>query len=237
VSNAGVAPGGLVVDVGAGTGVLTRALLDAGAEVIALELDPTLATALRRRFATAPVRVLEQDARSWAWPGVAFSVVANLPFAGSGAILGSLLSDPRRPLRRADVIVQWELAEKHAAVWPSTMRGTYWRAWFELAIAARLSRSAFSPVPAVDAAVLSAVTRRTPFVAPNDHAQYRNLLRHAFRTNRPLRQALRDYVTPRELRRLAELHGFDAGARARDLDARQWAAVFAHARRRRRRGS
>ena len=51
VREAGVAAGDVVVDVGAGTGLLTRELAAAGARVTALELDPALAADLRRRFA------------------------------------------------------------------------------------------------------------------------------------------------------------------------------------------
>jgi 23S rRNA (adenine-N6)-dimethyltransferase len=140
------------VDIGAGTGVLTSALADAGASVVALELDATLAARLRQRFGERDVAVVEADARHWNWPREPFTVVSNLPFAGSGAILSSLLRDPGTGLEHADVIVQWELARKHAEVWPTTLRGAYWRAWFDLAIVARLSRSAFAPTPSVDAA-------------------------------------------------------------------------------------
>ena len=114
--DAGVAPGDHVVDIGAGTGVLTAALADAGATVTALEADPALATGLENRFANR-VTVVRTDARLWSWPAEPFSVVSNLPFAGSGEILRGLLRDPQRGLEHAHVIVQWEFAEKHAAVW------------------------------------------------------------------------------------------------------------------------
>ena len=231
VADASILPGDLVVDVGAGTGAFTRALLDAGAEVVALELDPRLAADLRRRLGSRGVHVVEEDARRWNWPREPFAVVSNLPFAGSGEILSNLLRDPRRELRHADVVVQWELAEKQAAVWPATMRATYWRAWFDVAIVARLARSAFAPPPSVDAAVLRFARRNRPLVAPGEHERYRKLLADAFRSQSPLRQALRGRVTPRELRRLATLLGFDPGSRARDLDARQWAGLYRHMRR------
>jgi 23S rRNA (adenine-N6)-dimethyltransferase len=233
VADAAVLPGDLVVDVGAGTGAFTRALLDAGAEVVALELDPRLAAGLRRRFGSR-VHVIEEDARRFGWTREPFAVVSNLPFAGSGEILGSLLRDPRRGLRRADVIVQWELAAKQAAVWPATMRATYWRAWFDVGIAGRLSRSAFSPPPAVDAAILRFVRRTNPLVRPEEHERYRDLLGDAFRAQAPLRRALRGRLTSRELKRLAALLGFDPDARARDLDARQWAGLFGRVREERR---
>jgi 23S rRNA (adenine-N6)-dimethyltransferase len=229
VREAGIAPGDHVVDIGAGTGVITSALADAGATVTALEADPALALVLERRFGGRPVRVVRGDAGRWSWPTEPFSVVSNLPFAGSGAILRRLLRDPRCGLVRADVIVQWEFAEKHAAVWPTTMRSAYWRAWFDVGIVARLARSAFSPAPRVDAAVLRIVRRDRPLVAPDDHDAYWCFLERAFGANAPLARALHGRVTPRELRRLAPVLGFDASSLPRDLDARQWALLFGFA--------
>lgn len=226
VRAAGVGPGNLVVDIGAGTGVLTSALVDAGAHVVALEADSALVAGLRRRFDGRDVSVVETDATRWSWPKGAFSVVSNLPFAGSGAILSSLLRDPRSGLSHADVIVQWELAQKHSAVWPTTLRGAYWQAWFEVAIVARLARSAFSPPSSVDAAVLRFGRRTRPLVAPEQSPAYWEFLASAFHRQTPLGRALRPHLTPRELRRLAAVLGFDASARPRDLDPGQWAHVF-----------
>ena len=222
-------PGDLVVDVGAGTGALTQALADAGARVLALELDGALAAGLRRRFAARDVEVLEVDARDWTRPESPFAVVANLPFAGSGSILSSLLGDPRIPLRRLDAIVQWEAAVKHAAVWPATLKSTLWGAWHELAVTARISRSAFSPPPVVDAGVLRAVRRARPLVPAAQHIRYERFAAGAFRSQRPLRTALRAHVSPLELKRLAPALGFAPDALPRDLGPAQWAALFAFA--------
>jgi 23S rRNA (adenine-N6)-dimethyltransferase len=229
VRDAGVRSGDRAVDIGAGTGVLTIALVEAGASVTALELDPVLAADLRRRFAERDVKVVEANACSWRWPEERFTVVANLPFAGTGAILDSLLRDPSGGLHHADVIVQWEFAGKHSSVWPSTLRGVYWRAWFDLAIVARLARGAFTPVPSVDAAVVRFARRAEPLVPVGAHARYWRFLADAFHSRAPLGKALRREVTPRELRRLASVLGFDATSYPRDLDARQWARVFAFA--------
>jgi 23S rRNA (adenine-N6)-dimethyltransferase len=230
VRDAGAQPGDLVVDVGAGTGALTQALAEAGARVVALELDGALAGGLRRRFAARDVEVIEVDAREWSWPESPFAVVANLPFAGSGSILDRLLDDPRVPLRRLDAIVQWEAAVKHTAVWPATLKSTCWSAWHELAVTARISRSAFAPPPAVDAGVLRAVRRDLPLVAPAEHAGYRRFVADAFRAQRPLRVALRAHLSPRELKRLAPVLGFAPDALPRDLGPGQWAALFEFAR-------
>jgi 23S rRNA (adenine-N6)-dimethyltransferase len=231
VREAAVAPGDLVVEIGAGTGVLTRALAATGARVTAIESDPDLARALRRGFSsTGNVRVVEEDVLRWAWPRGSFTAVANLPFANSGAILRHLLHDPRGGLRRADLIVQWDFAAKHAAVWPSTLRSTYWRAWYDVSVAGRLARTAFSPPPSVDAAVLRIARRPQPLVAVAEHEEYWRFLSDAFRAQIPIRRSLRTKLPALKVKSLAPVLGFSPEAHARDLDARQWAALFRSAR-------
>ena len=218
VRAAGVRPGDLVVDVGAGTGVLTSALVAAGADVIAVELDPQLAAGLRRRFP----RVIEGDARHVPLPRRPFKVVANLPFDSGTAILRRLL-DPGVALVSADVVLQWEVAAKRAAVWPSTRVGIEWSAWFELEVVRRLPRCCFAPPPDADAAVLKATRRSEPLVALRDIATYRRFLDSGFRAG------VRAVVPPRELKRAATELGFDRAAQPRDLDAVQWAELFRRA--------
>lgn len=224
VHDAGVAGGELVLDLGAGGGILTRALADAGARVLAVELDPDAADGLRRRFSgEADVEVLEVDATELPLPRSPFSVVANLPFAAGTAILRRLLGDPRVPLRRLDTVVEWGLAAKRTAVWPSTLLGCTWGAWHELSVVRRVPRSCFAPPPSVDAAVLRAVRRAEPLVPAAEADAYLALLRRSFEARAPLERTL-----PRgTIRALAHELGFDPRAEARDLDVRQWAALYA----------
>ena len=218
--------GGLVVEVGAGPGLLTRALADVADRVIAVELDVRLAGRLRSDLAQRPnVSVVHADAHEWNWPDEPFAVVANLPFADSGELLRVLLDDPRRPLVGATLIVQWEFACKRARVWPSTLRSAYWGAWYEFAVVRRLARTAFAPPPTVDAGVLRIRRREQPLVAVADSRDYRELLTSAFAQAGPLRRVLAPTLSPRELKRVAATAGFTPDAHARDLDVHQWAAI------------
>jgi 23S rRNA (adenine-N6)-dimethyltransferase len=227
VRDAAVEAGALVVEIGAGTGVLTRALAATDARVTAIEADPALAEQLRRGFSsTDNVRVVEIDVLRWQWPRDPFIAVANLPFANSGAILRHLLQHPHGGLQRADLIVQWEFAAKHAAVWPSTLRSTYWRAWYDVTVAGRLARTAFSPPPSVDAAILRFVRRPKPLVGLDQHEEYWRFLSDAFRAQLPIRRSMRAHLPALQVKRLAPALGFAPEAHARDIDARQWAALF-----------
>jgi 23S rRNA (adenine-N6)-dimethyltransferase len=224
VRDAGVEPGALVLDLGAGRGVLTRALVDSGARVRSVELDSAALGELKRRFGSEPhVEVVEGDATLLPLPAEPFAVVANLPFAGGTAILRRLLGDPRVPLTQLDAIVEWGLAAKRTAVWPSTLLGCTWGAWYELQLVRRVPRACFAPPPSVDAAVLRATRRSHPLVPPARAAAFESLLRRAFAAQVPL-----DRILPRRVVHRAALElGFDRHAVARDLDARQWSQVYA----------
>ncbi len=175
-------PGDLVVDIGAGSGMLTRALLSAGARVVAVEPDRRLGARLRRLDAT----VVAADALAYAWPGEPFKVVANLPFAHAAEICRRLF-DPAVPLRSADLIVEWDFAAKRARLWPSTAQTVIWSAWHELTVVRRIERREFVPAPSVAGGVLRARRRASPLVRPADAARYEQFVRRGFQTSRTAR--------------------------------------------------
>jgi 23S rRNA (adenine-N6)-dimethyltransferase len=167
VGQAAFAPGELVVEIGAGSGVLTRALACRALRVIAVEPDPVWAQRLREQTAriTPGVHVVARDFLAVTLPHEPFRVFGSLPFARTTDILHRLLDDPAIPLRRADVIVQWEVAVKRAAVPPVTRVSTAWAPWWEMRLARRIPAAMFRPVPRVDAGLL-AITRRDPPLLP-----------------------------------------------------------------------
>ena len=186
----------LVVDLGAGTGRLTAELARAARRVVSGELDRGLVARLHGRWAN--VEVVEADAREVVLPREPFRVVANLPFAGTNEILRHLLDDPRVPLVRADLVVQWGVAAKRALPWPSTVNGVVWGAWYSTRVARRLPRSAFAPPPSVDAAVLVFERRPAPLVPIELAAGYRRFVARGFREGRRLVRAEPRQLDPYE---------------------------------------
>lgn len=78
VSDAALPHGSLVVDIGAGTGAITRPLVDAGHQVVAVELHPGRARQLEQRFGSR-ITVVRADASDLRLPRRPFHVVANPP--------------------------------------------------------------------------------------------------------------------------------------------------------------
>ena len=144
---AGVPAGALVLDLGAGQGALTRQLLRAGARVIAVELHPGRAAALRARFAGQPVRVVCADAAALRLPARPFRVVASPPYGLTAALLRLLLA-PSSQLVAADIVLQRAAVRRYCAG-----QGPAGRRW-QLRSGLLVPRRAFRPPPQVDSAVL-----------------------------------------------------------------------------------
>lgn len=142
VAESPVRRGDVVVDLGAGVGALTRPLADMGARVLAVELHPDRAAALRAAFSGTRVAVIEVDMRDFRWPGHPFRVVANPPYAGVNGLVRTLL--------RLEMLVSADLVVAEGAG-----RGMVRRAGGgRLELGPRLPRSAFVHPPPEAARVL-----------------------------------------------------------------------------------
>ena len=158
----------VVVEIGAGLGNCTFALAREVDEVVAIEADPLFAGQLRQevdRLGATNVRVLDLDALTYRFPRRPFRVFGSLPFGVTTALMRRLFDNPNVALFRADLVVQWDVARKRAAVPPTTLLSTTWAPWWEFCLEQRIPANAFRPVPSVDAAVLR-VTRRSPPLLP-----------------------------------------------------------------------
>lgn len=151
VAEAGIRPGELVLDVGAGHGALTSHLIAAGARVIAVELHPARVRHLRDRFADAPVSVVHADAAELRLPHRPFRVVANPPYAVTSTLL-RLIMAPGSRLTAADLVLQRAAAHRYAdgRVAAAHRLARHWT----ISAGRPLPRRAFRPPPRVDSTVL-----------------------------------------------------------------------------------
>lgn len=145
-----------VVEVGAGTGLLTEQLAEQAKEVIAIELDQELIPGLEQRFANSNVEVHQGDILlldPMALPDE-YVVVANVPYYITSKIIRYFLESPQRPSVMT-LTIQKEVAERIVAAPPKMsvlaisvqLHGTP-------SIAYQIPRAAFWPTPDVDSAVL-----------------------------------------------------------------------------------
>jgi len=218
VGVAGVGLGSRVVEVGAGTGTLTRALCDAGAQVVAYEVDERLRPLLEEVTAGLDVELRFEDAAdvdfSRALDGVGWSMVANLPYNVGTPVLMDALRTARN-LARFVVMVQEEVARRFVAApgspeygLPSVVAGIF----TDAAVVFDVPPQVFYPRPRVDSAVVVMDRKQAPehaeravTLARAGFGQRRKMLR------RSLASALDDPVSA------LETAGLDPTQRAEDL--------------------
>lgn len=157
VADAGIHPGDLVLDIGAGDGNITTRLLEVGARVIAVELHPARADALRHRFRNDAVVVIHVDATELRLPSRPFKVVANPPFGITTALLRRLTT-PRSALVSANLVLPSYAVRRWTA--GRGCCGALSKQIFRFEERGRVPVRAFRPQPPRAAEIL-AITRRS----------------------------------------------------------------------------
>jgi 16S rRNA (adenine1518-N6/adenine1519-N6)-dimethyltransferase len=216
-----------VLEVGPGPGGLTRALLAAGAHVVAIERDRRCLPALAELASAYPgrLRVIEDDALKVDAPALfegAAHIASNLPYNIGTALLVGWLTGPWPPWWRSlTLMFQREVAERIVAPVGSDAYGrlavlAQWRCHARIAMP--VHRSAFTPPPKV----MSAVVHLTPADEPPgvDARLLERLTEAGFGQRRKmLRQSLR--AVPGALDAL-EAIGVDPTRRAETVAVEQW---------------
>jgi 16S rRNA (adenine1518-N6/adenine1519-N6)-dimethyltransferase len=147
-----------VLEVGPGLGVMTSLLAKRARRVVAVEIDPALAEALRTQLDANNVCVVEQDVLEFD-PATHFqqpyTVVANLPYHITSPALRHLLAAGPPFAQRLVLMVQAEVAERIVAQ-PGEMSAlaVAIQAQARVSLVRRVPASAFYPRPKVDSAVL-----------------------------------------------------------------------------------
>jgi len=224
-----------VVEIGAGTGALTRLLAERARSVVAVERDRDLVPLLARELSGSGVRVLEADAQSVDLaallgegdPGSPRVLCGNLPYALSGPLL-------RRAVEQADHVerVVFMLQDEVAARLLASPGTKDWgaltvfvRAAFDARRVLRAPPGAFHPPPEVTSAVVELRPLRPPRARETD--AFRALVRAAFEARRKtLRNAWsRLGAAPDVLERAAERAGVSLDARGETLSVEAFARM------------
>ena len=187
-------PEDVIVEVGAGKGVLTAALADRAGRVVAVEKDERLIPGLRAAM-PANVEVVHGDIlrvdfreilRKSGAPAV--RLVGNIPYSISSPLLFRVL-DERAAVSDSVFLLQKEVAERVTAK-PGTKSyaplGILLQNEFEARIAFTVSPGSFSPPPRVQSALLTLRRRPIPLHSGVAEEPYRAFIRAAFAERRKM---------------------------------------------------
>jgi len=232
-SDAGVGSGDRVVEIGAGLGSLTRALAEAGAQVLAVEVDPSLIPALEESVAgLGRVRVLHADATDREWRDELgedeWVLAANLPYnVATHLVLDTLRHVPQ--VRSLVVMVQREVGERlvgkpgEKAYGIPSLRVAY-RA--EGALVRRVPPSVFWPRPKVESVIVRLQRLDEPRVGVDEERLWAVVDAGFAERRKTMRNALRRLgVDGPEADRLLEGAGVDPSTRAETLSLEDFARI------------
>jgi len=237
-----LSPGDIILEVGPGTGLLTRRLAQVAASVIAIELDrkmlPVLAEALRGYtnvhiiqgdiLELNPVTEITRALEITDVGSLRYQVIANLPYYITSAALRHLLAARVRP-ERLTVMVQREVAQRiMAPPGELSLLAISVQVFGAPEIACLVPARAFFPQPKVDSAVLRVRIYDRPRVAVEEQTRFFAIVRAGFAQKRKqvhnsLTHALH---VPREgvLAALAEA-GIAPDRRPQTLSIEEWASL------------
>jgi len=231
VAAAGVRPGDAVLEIGPGIGTLTQGLLEAGAKVVAVELDQRLVRVLRETLAGyEDVRVVHGDILKINIPQqmaiAPYKVVANLPYYITTPIL-LLLLEQRLPVSVLVAMVQKEVAQRMVAAPGGKDYGALSVAvqYFTVPeIVLTVPPRSFIPAPAVESAVIRCTVRERPPVEVADEAAFFRVVKAAFAQRRKtLANALK--AAGIDAAAVLAAAGVDGGRRGETLALAEFAAV------------
>ena len=232
-----VAPeGAFAIEIGAGTGALTRPLLARCRKVLAIERDrdlvPVLEAELADRVSTGHLEVIEADAKSFDYASVLDReasprvVAGNLPYHLTGPLL-ELLVGLSSQLERAGALVQLEVAQRLAAAPGGSDYGAlsvFTQAAFRVTRPLVVRRGAFFPQPGVDSALVVLEPHAEPLA--RETPRFRAFVKAAFSQRRKqLRNAWAKVLPPDEVARAAQAAGIDLARRGETLSVTEFARM------------
>jgi 16S rRNA (adenine1518-N6/adenine1519-N6)-dimethyltransferase len=218
-------PGDRVLEIGPGTGALTRHLVGRVGHLMLVELDEALAAELRREYeGREEVEVIQGDALeipvSELARGAALKVIGNIPYAITTPLIFHLLDGRPRP-QLIVLTVQREVADRLTARPGSKDYGALTAGVQAVARVQALfpiSRQAFRPRPEVNSMVVNIVPQTPPPLSQEHEQAFRQLTRAAFSRRRKqmqkvLRQAPEYGLSGKEAEALLASLGIDPSTR------------------------
>lgn len=229
VAQAGLRAGMTVLEVGAGKGIITRALsqaVGAGGRVVAVELDAGLADTLRQTLALPNLTLHHGDILAFDWGSLPtdYVVFSNVPFNITAALLEAMFTPQTCPAQ-AHLILQTDalIGTTEGGAPAETLKSLLIAPLAEQRVVHHFRRTDFTPQPAVETALFAFVRRPTPLIDLALYGLYQDFLAFVSK-DRAGEGAWRRVFSGGQLSRLADQYGLVLG---RGLKAQSRGAMLA----------
>jgi len=231
-------PDATVLEIGPGTGMLTRALLAQVGEqgrVVAVEADDQLIPELKETFAqeiaAGKLELIHEDIRAFdpAYIGAPYALVANIPYYLTGEIMRTFLTAEHKPYS-ITVLVQKEVAERIArSNGKESVLSISVKVFGDPTYCFTVPRGAFMPAPNVDSAVISIQSiENTTFSSPAEEQHFFDVLKTGFAQKRKkLMKNLGNLYPPEAVKHAFETLSLSTDIRPEDVPSDAWKPLAA----------
>ena len=166
-----------VIDIGAGTGAITKELVKHCNNVIAYELDLRYFSMLEELFKDNPNIILKNgDFLTSTLPNKEYKIFANIPFSLTSDIINKI-TDIESKLLEAYLFVQKETSERYMGVFKNTQIATILSSIYDLGVIENFNRKDFDPIPNVDIVLLRITKKDNP---ETEFKLYRDFITYIF---------------------------------------------------------
>ena len=211
-----------VLDIGAGKGIITKALLDRGCRVTAVELDEKNILYLKKQFSNEKrFALLHGDFMELPLPERSYKIFSNIPFFITSDILNKITQAKNPPLDTY-LILQKQAAIKYCGAMETTLKSLLLKPKFNMMIVHRFSRNDFSPKPNVDIVLLHIQKRKLDEFTMREFELYRDFICYCYKNNNVFTKRIFTYRQLKELRKRHGISNYQTSA----ITYEEWIILF-----------
>jgi 23S rRNA (adenine-N6)-dimethyltransferase len=217
-----------VVEIGAGTGVITGQLLDKVKKVIAIEYDKDLVDELYRSFSKySNLEIVKTDFLTWKLPSYPYKVFSNIPFNVTADIVTKLLESENSP-ESTYLIMQDKAAERFIGepVGDNSQASILLKPFFDMGIVTKINRNQFEPRPSVNTVLAKFIKKEYPLIKYENWQEYRDFVIYGYNQWKPtILEAFGEVFSYKQSKIIKRNFGV-GGMKPSELNIEQWVKMF-----------
>lgn len=221
----------VVLEIGAGKGIITETLAKSVKSVVGIEADKKLYTDLQEKLKPFNnISIKNVDFLEYDLPKGLYKVFSNIPFNITANIIKKLVEAKNAPTD-SYLIVQEEAAEKYAGkpYAKETLFSVLHKPWFNFSIVHKFQHADFTPMPQVNSVLLRIEKLKSPLIKSEVTALYKDFVAFGFTTVRPnLKKGYKNVFGHIQFLKLADELNFNPDAKPTELDFEQWLGMFSY---------
>ena len=221
--------GDLVIEIGPGKGIITKALANRKCRVVAIEIDEVLSSKLIEKFREYDdITIIQKDFMNFSLPKEKYKVFANIPFNMTAEIIQRLIG-VSNTADEIYLVMQYEATLKYAGMpyYSESLRSLMYKPYYEVSIEYEFSPSDFLPPPKAKIVLSHFHKKEKPDIPYEKYTTYCDFLNYIFSANgRTFKEKTKSLFTYEQQKRLHRSSGIAFDAVISEITYVQWIDMF-----------